>query len=175
MAETHTSALDLDRRLRPGETVIRGGLLLAALLSVAITVGIVVALVEPVLAFFGQVDVGDFFAVEGEFAVLPLVSGTLMVTLIALLVAVPLGLGAAMYLSEYASPRTRRALKLRLHAGLRSRRPDYRGNVSRVNQGVRSYHHRAGFQRDLKNVSCRCFCSRKGANASARPRVCYFE
>ena len=102
---------DLGRRLRPGETAIRGGLLLAALLSVGITIGIVVALVEPVLSFFRQVDVGEFFAVEGDFAVLPLVSGTLMVTLIALLVAVPLGLGAAMYLSEYASPRTRRALK----------------------------------------------------------------
>jgi len=102
---------DLARRLRPAETAIRGGLMGSALLSVAITFGIIVALVEPVLEFFGQVELGEFFAVEGDFAVLPLVSGTLMVTVIALLVAVPLGLGAAMYLSEYASPRTRRALK----------------------------------------------------------------
>ena len=45
---------------------------------------------------------GDFFATEGSYAVIPLVGGTLMATVIALLVAVPLGLGAAMYLSEYA-------------------------------------------------------------------------
>ena len=54
---------------------------------------------------------GDFFSTEGEFGVLPLVSGTLMVTAIALVVAVPLGLGAAMYLSEYASKRARKVLK----------------------------------------------------------------
>jgi phosphate ABC transporter permease protein PstC len=71
----------------------------------------VLALVEPVIHFFGQVPFSDFFATEGRFAVLPLVTGTLMVTLIALLVAVPLGLGAAMYLSEYASRRARKVLK----------------------------------------------------------------
>ena len=61
--------------------------------------------------FFGEVPFGDFFATEGQFAVLPLVDGTLLITVIALLVAVPLGLGAAMYLSEYASPRARKFLK----------------------------------------------------------------
>ena len=72
---------------------------------------IVGALIEPVVAFFGQVQYGEFFSSTGDFAVLPLVSGTLMVTVIALAVAVPLGLGAAMYLSEYASERARKALK----------------------------------------------------------------
>ena len=81
------------------------------MLSVAITFGIVLALIRPVVDFFAEVPFGDFFAVEGEYAVLPLVGGTLMTTFIALLVAVPLGLGAAMYLAEYANKRTRKILK----------------------------------------------------------------
>ncbi|MGA8257846.1 MAG: phosphate ABC transporter permease subunit PstC [Nocardioides sp.] len=104
-------APDLRRRSRPGESVIKTVLMLSAFLSVAITVGIVVALIQPVIDFFSEIPVGDFFSTEGEFAVLPLVGGTAMTTVIALLVAVPLGLGAAMYLSEYASKRARKVLK----------------------------------------------------------------
>jgi phosphate ABC transporter permease protein PstC len=103
--------VNLRKRSRPGERVIISLLVGCALLSVAITVGILVALIEPVLHFFGQVPFGDFFAVEGRYAVLPLVTATLIVTLLALLVAVPVGLGAAMYLSEYASRRARKFLK----------------------------------------------------------------
>ncbi len=104
-------APNLGRRARPGESVIKTVLMLSAFLSVAITLGIIVALIEPVIHFFGEVSFGEFFATEGRYAVIPLVTGTLMVTLIALLVAVPLGLGAAMYLSEYASRRARKYLK----------------------------------------------------------------
>jgi phosphate transport system permease protein len=103
--------LDLAGRRRPGEQLIKAVLLGSALLSVAITVGIMVALLRPVADFFAEVPLGDFFATEGAYAVLPLVGATLMVTFIALLVAVPLGLGAAMYLSEYASRRARGYLK----------------------------------------------------------------
>jgi phosphate transport system permease protein len=103
--------IDLSAKSRPGESVIKAALLASALLSIAISFGIVIALIRPVIDFFREVPFGDFFATEGEFAVLPLVAGTFMVTLIALLVAVPLGLGAAMYLSEYASPRMRKILK----------------------------------------------------------------
>ena len=119
---TGPTGVDLTGRSRPIETVIRAVLMLAALMSVAITVGIIIALIEPVIHFFGQVSFGDFFATEGEFAVLPLVAGTLMTTVIALLVAVPLGLGAAMYLSEYASRRARKVLKptVELLAGIPS-------------------------------------------------------
>lgn len=102
---------NLRRRARPVETVIRAVLMVSALLSVAITIGIVAALIQPVFEFFGEVPLGDFFSTEGEFAVLPLVAGTAMTTVIALLVAIPLGLGAAMYLSEYASARARKVLK----------------------------------------------------------------
>lgn len=105
------AAPDLKGRARPAETAIRFVLVLAALLSVLVTVGIVAALIRPVVDFFSQVPFGDFFATEGTFAVLPLVGGTLMTTVIALLVAVPLGLGAAMYLAEYASRRARKVLK----------------------------------------------------------------
>ncbi len=102
---------DLRRKARPGESAIKVFLFGSALVSVLITVGIVVALIRPVIDFFAEVPFGDFFATEGRFAVLPLVSATFMVTAIALLVAVPLGLGAAMYLSEYASKRARKVLK----------------------------------------------------------------
>lgn len=101
----------LKGRRRLGETIIRGLLFGSAALSIAITIGIVVALIEPVVHFFGQVPVSDFFSIDGEHAVIPLVTGTLVVTAIALVVAIPLGLGAAMYLSEYASQRVRKWLK----------------------------------------------------------------
>jgi phosphate transport system permease protein len=102
---------DLAARPRRGEVVVRAVLFASAMTCVAITFGIIAALIAPVLDFFAEVPVGDFFTTEGQFAVIPLISGTLVVTVIALLVAVPLGLGAAMYLSEYASARTRTWLK----------------------------------------------------------------
>jgi phosphate ABC transporter permease protein PstC len=114
--------IDLRPRRRPGESVVKGVLQVSAMLSVLITFGIVAALIEPVLHFFGQVPFGDFFSTEGQYAVLPLIGGTAMTTLVALIVAVPLGLGAAMYLSEYAGKRARKALKptLELLAGVPS-------------------------------------------------------
>lgn len=108
---------DLAPRFRAGEFVIKGALTLAAVTSVAITVGILFALIGPVIDFFGEVPIGEFFSIrdpEGTTfatAIVPWIAATLQVTAIALLVAVPLGLGAAMYLSEYASPRARRILK----------------------------------------------------------------
>jgi phosphate transport system permease protein len=112
--------IDLGGRSRPGERVIRGLLLLAALVSVATTVGIVVALLNPALDFFREVPIGKFLGgtrwapndnSNPSFGVWPLVTGTFVITVVALMVAVPLGLGAAMYLSEYASKRTKRRLK----------------------------------------------------------------
>jgi phosphate transport system permease protein len=106
-------------RRRWGEQIIKGLLALCALVSVATTLGIVVALVEPALEFFDEVSVRDFLTgtewtplfEPAQFGVLPLVAGTLAVTFWAMLVAMPLGLGAAIYLSEYARPRVRKALK----------------------------------------------------------------
>lgn len=115
-------------RSRAGEKVIRGVLLAAAAVSVLTTVGIVVSVVIPTISFLSEVPVTDFlfgtvwtplFA-NGQFGVLPLISGTLVITAIAVVVALPLGLGAAVYLSEYASNRSRRVLKptLELLAGI---------------------------------------------------------
>jgi len=102
---------NLARKARPGESIVKVGLFMSGLVSVLITAGIFVALIRPVLDFFSEIPLSDFFATEGQFAVIPLVTATVMVTVIALLVAVPLGLGAAMYLSEYASQRARKVLK----------------------------------------------------------------
>jgi phosphate transport system permease protein len=106
-------------RRRWGEDVVKGVLALFALISVATTVGIVVALLFPALEFFAEISLTDFFTGRewaplfepAHFGVLPLIGGTLLVTLIASIVAMPLGLGAAIYLSEYASPRARGILK----------------------------------------------------------------
>ncbi|NBM16302.1 phosphate ABC transporter permease subunit PstC [Streptomyces sp. GC420] len=104
---------------RYGEKAIKVLLVAASLVSVLTTVGIVVALIPPAAEFFGEVGFVEFITgtdwsplfTPPHFGVLPLVAGTLMVTLIALLVAVPLGLGAAVYLSEYANPRVRKIFK----------------------------------------------------------------
>ncbi len=104
---------------RLGERVIEGLLFLAALLSVLTTIGILVALLGGTLEFFREIRVADFlfgttwtplFA-NGSFGVLPILSATLLITGIAILVAAPLGLGAALYLSEYAGQRSRKVLK----------------------------------------------------------------
>ncbi len=111
-----------------GEAAIKVALLAAALISVLTTTGIVVSLLRETVVFFESVGVGEFlFGKEWSpvikpqsFGVLPLVSGTFLITGIALLVAVPLGLGSAVYLSEYASPRLRRTVKpvLEMTAGV---------------------------------------------------------
>jgi phosphate transport system permease protein len=111
--------MDLQARRRPGEFLIRRALLAAALVSVATTIGIVVALVRPALDFFAEVPVGEFLgttrwapnAADAAFGIWPLVAATFMITAISLVVAVPIGLGTAMYLSEYASAKSRRRLK----------------------------------------------------------------
>ena len=113
---------------RPGERIILAVIGLAAAISVLITIGIVWSLIGPAIAFFREVPVGDFLTgtrwaprfEPASFGVLPLVVGTMWTTGIALLVAVPLGLGAAVFLSEYASWRVRKTLKpiLELLAGV---------------------------------------------------------
>lgn len=109
------------RRAKPryGERVIQCLLLTAALVSVATTVGIVVSLIPPTVDFFERVSFADFlFGTEWtalfstpEYGVLPLLGATMLITVIALAVAVPVGLGAAIYLSEYADRRVRATLK----------------------------------------------------------------
>jgi phosphate transport system permease protein len=106
-------------RRRWGEDVVKGVLALCALISVATTVGIVVALFEPAIEFFREVSIVDFLTGKewaplfepASFGVLSLVTGTLLVSLCAVLVCAPFGLGAAIYMSEYAPARARKILK----------------------------------------------------------------
>ena len=115
-------------RPRYGERAIAAGLLACALVSVATTVAIVVALLAPAIDFFRQVSPWRFLTgttwaplfEPASFGVLPLLVGTLSVTFWACLMALPLGLGVAVFLSEYAGERMRRALKpaLEILAGI---------------------------------------------------------
>jgi len=115
-------------RRRWGEDIIKGLLVLAANVSLLTTTGIVLSLVGETISFFGDVGIGDYlFGTEWSplfkppsFGVLPLVLGTMLVSAVAMVVAVPLGLAAAIYLSEYASPRVRKIIKpiLELLAGV---------------------------------------------------------
>jgi phosphate transport system permease protein len=106
-------------RRRWGEDVVKGVLALCALVSVATTVGIVVALFIPAFEFFQDVSIWDYLTGQSwaplfnppSFGVLPLIVDTLLVTVFAILVCAPFGLGAAIYLSEYAHPRARKTLK----------------------------------------------------------------
>lgn len=94
-------------------------LLVCAALSVATTVGIIVALLEPAIEFFREVNFIDFISgtrwtplfTPSSFGVLPLVVSTLALTFWAAVVFIPFGLGAAIYLSEYARPGVRKVVK----------------------------------------------------------------
>lgn len=109
----------LSKHPRIGETIIEGSLLLSGLISIAITIGIVFVLLRDALQFFAldEVTLVEFFTGTvwqpqiGRFGVLPLLSATLMVSLIGMFVALPLGLATAIYLSEYASVRARNTIK----------------------------------------------------------------
>ncbi len=102
--------------------------MLAALVSILTTTGIVLSLITETIAFFREVPIGDYlFGTDwaplfnpASFGVLPIVLGTMVISAIAMLVAVPLGLAAAMYLSEYARPAVRKTIKpiLELLAGV---------------------------------------------------------
>jgi phosphate transport system permease protein len=104
---------------RIGEKIIIGALFGASAVSVAVTIGIVISLFSPLPGFFARVNFIDFITgtlwapsfINPSFGVLPLVAGTLQVVFYAMIIGIPLGLGAAIYMSEYASLRVRKLLK----------------------------------------------------------------
>ena len=118
----------LSKKMRPGETIIQALLFACGALSIVTTVSLVVVLITESSKFFLSPDVSviEFLTGSvwqpriGSFGMWPLLSATLMVTSIAMLVALPLGLFAAIYLSEYAKPKVRGSLKpvLELLAGI---------------------------------------------------------
>jgi phosphate transport system permease protein len=109
----------LSKKFRPGEFVVESFLFLAAASSVLITAGIVWILVKESYLFFTKVSLWTFisdtsWAPEFEnasFGILPLVSGTIMTTLVALCFAIPVGTITAVWLSEYAPFKIREWLK----------------------------------------------------------------
>lgn len=121
---------DLKRRAgrRVGEGVIAGVLFTCALVSVLTTVGIVIVLVTESLGFFREVPIVDFLTgtqwsplyTDQQFGILPLLNGTLLIAVGAMLIALPVGLTSAIYLSEYASSRFRGIVKpaLEILAGI---------------------------------------------------------
>lgn len=118
----------LRKRRRVRESLIQTFLYFCAGVSILTTLALVIVLGEESWLFFGshEVDLREFFTTTvwqpaiGRFGVWPLVNATMMTTTIAMLVALPLGLAVAIYLSEYASERARSVLKptLEILAGI---------------------------------------------------------
>lgn len=105
--------------MKVSEKVIEKVLAACALLTILTTVGIVLVLLVEAVSFFREVPVADFLTdtewtplfTQKSYGILPLLSGTLLTTVIAIAVALPTGLTIAIYLNEYASVRFRKAVK----------------------------------------------------------------
>lgn len=123
-------------RARIYETLVHLLLLTSSLVAVGVTIGIVFSLAFEAFEFFKLVPVKDFLfglewspqtairddqiGAQGSFGAVPLITGTLLISAIAMVVATPLGLASAIYLSEYAGPKTRSVIKpvLEILAGI---------------------------------------------------------
>ena len=120
-------ALGGSRERHRKERIVRRSFMGAAIVSVFISAAIIFSLLGEAFSFLSQIDLSQlwesgWFPRRGLFDVKTIVAGTAVIAAIAMLVATPLGLGAAMYLSEYANPRVRRVLKpiVELLAGIPS-------------------------------------------------------
>ena len=108
--------------------IFRGIFFICAFLSIIVSVVIVYSLISQAWGFFSDISVFEFISgtrwspilKPRSYGVLPLVSGTLLVSAIAAMVAVPVGVGVAMFLSEYASNKTRKTFRplLEILAGI---------------------------------------------------------
>ena len=112
-------AASLRKRSRPGELLVRASLFLCGVVSIATTLGILYELGKESLLFFqdDRVSISEFLTGTvwqpgaGSFGIWALILSTVLIALIAMMVALPLGLASAIYLSEYASERVRQILK----------------------------------------------------------------
>lgn len=112
------------------ESIIQMILALFASISILTTIGIVFSLLFESVIFFNEVSIIEFFTTirwapvfdPPSFGVLPLISGTLLIAVLSSMVSLPLGLGSAIYLSEFASSKARKLIKpiLELLAGVPS-------------------------------------------------------
>ncbi len=120
--------ISLKKQFRPWENIIQAILFFCGAVSILTTFGIIFELGKEAWLFFGSPEVNliefltstQWSPTIGDFGVLPLVLSTLITSFIAMLVALPLGLGSAIYLSEYASLKVRSVLKpvLEILAGI---------------------------------------------------------
>lgn len=120
--------IDLHKRTRLGESIIRMSLIAAAFVSVATTIGIVLVLIFDAIKLLmrPEVSLWQFFTSTIwqpqilDFGIFPLLNATILTSLIGMMVALPIGLMIAIYLSEYASPKARGILKpvLEILAGI---------------------------------------------------------
>jgi hypothetical protein len=178
------------RTRHTSERIIGAVLFICGALSIMTTVGIVAVLIQETIRFFRVVSFFDFITGTKwsalfnppSFGVLPLVSATLQISLIAMLIALPLGLMSAIYLSEYAAPRVRVVLKpaLELLAGIPTIvygffaltfiTPEvlkkHRG-LQRAGRGHRGWRHGAADGRDAVGR-----CDDFSAESIARGRLC---
>ena len=126
--ETELSSLERSEFIVRKERLYGQLLAACAVLTIAVTVGIILSLSGQALTFFGHVSPIDFLTGQNwsplsntpSYGVIPLISGTLIVTVGSAVIALPVGLGAAIYLSEYASSRVRGIVKplLEILAGI---------------------------------------------------------
>ncbi|HSP46541.1 MAG TPA: phosphate ABC transporter permease subunit PstC [Clostridiaceae bacterium] len=126
----NTQKISRKRKKKTSERVIETLIRIFAIATVFITVGIIFTLLMESLKFFDHVSLLEFLTgtvwtplmLPAHFGVLPLVVGTFTIAILASIVAIPLGLGTAIYLSEYATSRLRKVLKpaLELLAGIPS-------------------------------------------------------
>ncbi len=118
------------KRMRISNVIARNILFLFAIITILTTIGIIASLLKDSIGFFSNVSITDFLFgkkwtplfSEPSFGVLPLVMGTLIITLVSAVISIPIGLLTAIYLSEYANKRVRKIIKpiLEVLAGIPS-------------------------------------------------------
>ncbi|EMS74130.1 phosphate ABC transporter permease subunit PstC [Ruminiclostridium cellobioparum] len=118
------------KRMKLSNTIAKNILFLFAVITILTTLGIIISLLRDSVGFFTEISIKDFLFgrvwtplfSEPHFGVLPLVCGTLLITLISAVISIPVGLFTAIYLSEYANKKVRKVIKpiLEVLAGIPS-------------------------------------------------------
>jgi len=129
-AQDRKAAGNRIRRMKLSNTVARNILFLFASITILTTLGIIISLLRDSIGFFAEIPIKDFLLGrvwtplfnDPQFGVLPLVSGTVLITFVSGLISIPIGLFTAIYLSEYANRKVRKVIKpiLEVLAGIPS-------------------------------------------------------
>ncbi len=129
-AQDRKAAGNRIKRMKLSNTVARNILFLFASITILTTLGIIISLLRDSIGFFAEISIKDFLLgrvwtplfSDPQFGVLPLVSGTVLITFVSALISIPIGLFTAIYLSEYANRRVRKVIKpiLEVLAGIPS-------------------------------------------------------